>query len=159
MRALGFDMDVMYTARSAKPAVETRLRARRVSLDQLLATSDHIVVAVPLTSDTHQLIGERELAMMKPTANLVNIARGPVVDSDALYEALSTGTIRCAGLDVTDPEPLPPDHKLLTLNNCTVIPHTGSSTWRTRTAMADLAADNLIAALTGEPLPHRIPGT
>jgi lactate dehydrogenase-like 2-hydroxyacid dehydrogenase len=159
MRALGFDMDVMYTARSPKPAVETRLGARRVSLDELLTTSDHVVVAVPLTSDTRHLIGERELAMMKPTANLVNIARGPVVDTDALYEALSTGTIRCAGLDVTDPEPLPPDHKLLTLNYCTVIPHTGSSTWRTRTAMADLAADNLIAALTGEPMPHRVPGT
>jgi lactate dehydrogenase-like 2-hydroxyacid dehydrogenase len=159
MRALGFDMDVMYTARSAKPTVETGLGARRASLDELLATSDHVVVAVPLTSDTHQLIGARELAMMKPTANLVNIARGPVVDTDALYEALLTGTIRCAGLDVTDPEPLPPDHKLLTLKNCTVIPHTGSSTWRTRTAMADLAADNLIAALTGEPMPHRVPGT
>ncbi len=159
MRALGFDMDVMYTARSAKPTVETHLGARRVPLDQLLATSDHVVVAVPLTSGTHQLIGERELAMMKPTANLVNIARGPVVDTEALYEALSNGTIRCAGLDVTDPEPLPPDHKLLTLKNCTVIPHTGSSTWRTRTAMADLAADNLIAALTGEPMPHRVPGT
>jgi lactate dehydrogenase-like 2-hydroxyacid dehydrogenase len=159
MRALGFDMDVMYTARSAKPTVETRLGARRASLDELLATSDHVVVAVPLTSDTHRLIGERELAMMKTTANLVNIARGPVVDTDALYEALLTGTIRCAGLDVTDPEPLPPDHKLLTLKNCTVIPHTGSSTWRTRTAMADLAADNLIAALTGESMPHRVPGT
>jgi glyoxylate reductase len=159
MRALGFDMDVMYTARSPKPTVETHLGARRVPLDQLLATSDHVVVAVPLTSDTRHLIGERELAMMKPTANLVNIARGPVVDTDALYEALSTGTIRCAGLDVTDPEPLPPDHKLLTLNNCTVIPHTGSSTWRTRTAMADLAADNLIAALTGEAMPHRVAGT
>lgn len=159
MRALGFDMDVMYTARSAKPAVEDRLGARRVPLDELLATSDHVVVAVPLTSETHRLIGRRELAMMKPTANLVNIARGPVVDSDALYTALSDGTIRCAGLDVTDPEPLPSDHKLLTLKNCTVIPHTGSSTWRTRTAMADLAADNLIAALAGEPMPHRVSGT
>lgn len=159
MRALGFDMEVIYAARSEKPTVETRLRARRVTMDELLATSDHVVVAVPLTSETQQLIGERELSMMKVTANLVNIARGPIVDTEALYNALLNGTIRCAGLDVTDPEPLPPDHKLLTLPNCTVIPHTGSSTWRTRTAMADLAADNLIAALTGEPMPHRVPGT
>jgi len=159
VRALGFDMDVVYTARSDKPVVETRLGARRLGLDELLATSDHVVVAVPLAPDTHQLIGARELSLMKPTANLVNIARGPVVDTDALYEALSDGTIRCAGLDVTDPEPLPPDHKLLTLVNCTVVPHTGSSTWRTRIAMADLAADNLIASLTGEPMPHRVPGT
>ena len=158
-RALGFDMEVVYTARSAKPAVEGRLGARRASLDELLTMSDHIVVAVPLTPETHQLIGERELSLMKQTANLVNIARGPVVDTEALYQALSDGTIRCAGLDVTDPEPLPADHKLLTLKNCTVIPHTGSSTWRTRTAMADLAADNLIAGLTGEPMPHRVSGT
>lgn len=159
MRALGFDMDVLYTARSGKPAVETRLGARRVTLDELLASSDHVIVAVPLTPDTHHLIGERELSAMKPTASLVNIARGPIVDTEALYNALADGTIRCAGLDVTDPEPLPADHKLLTLPNCTVIPHTGSSTWRTRVAMADLAADNLVAALAGEPMPHSVPGT
>jgi glyoxylate reductase len=159
VRALGFDMDIVYTARSDKPVVERRLGARRLPLDDLLAMSDHVVVAVPLSPETNQMIGERELSLMKPTANLVNIARGPIVDSDALYTALADGTIRCAGLDVTDPEPLPPDHKLLTLANCTVVPHTGSSTWRTRTAMADLAADNLIAGLAGEPMPHRVPGT
>lgn len=158
-RAIGFNMDVVYTARSAKPSVETALGVRRLPLDELLATADHVVVAVALTADTHHLIGERELSLMKPTANLVNIARGPIVDTDALYSALAGGGIACAGLDVTDPEPLPPDHKLLTLGNCTVVPHTGSSTWRTRIAMADLAADNLIAALTGEPMPHRVAGT
>lgn len=159
MRSLGFDMDVLYSALSEKPEVDSRFGARRVCLDELLESSDHVIVAVPLTSDTDHLIGERELSMMKPTANLVNIARGPIVDTDALYDALVDGRIRCAGLDVTNPEPLPPDHKLLTLANCTVIPHTGSSTWRTRIAMADLAADNLIAALTDSPMPHRVPGT
>lgn len=158
-RALGFDMTVLYTARTAKPTVEAEIGAKQVPLDELLESADHVVIATPLSSDTHHLIAERELSIMKPTANLVNIARGPIVDTDALYAALSRGTIRCAGLDVTDPEPLPPDHKLLTLDNCTVIPHTGSSTWRTRTAMADLATDNLIAALTGEPMPHRVQGT
>jgi glyoxylate reductase len=158
-RALGFDMDVVYSSRSDKPALETRLGVRRLPLDQLLATSDHVVVAVPLTAETHHLLGRREFSLMKPTANLVNIARGPIVDTDALCDALADGTIRCAGLDVTDPEPLPPDHELLSLGNCTVVPHTGSSTWRTRIAMADLAADNLIAALAGEPIPHRVPGT
>jgi glyoxylate reductase len=158
-RALGFDMTVLYTARTAKPKAEAELGARRVELDELLSTADHVVVATALSADTYHLIGEPELSAMKPTANLVNIARGPIVDTDALYDALSGGSIRCAGLDVTDPEPLPADHELLTLRNCTVIPHTGSSTWRTRKAMADLAADNLIAALAGEPMPHRVPGT
>ncbi len=158
-RALGFDMTVLYTARTAKPTVEEEIGAKSVSLDELLENADHVVIAVPLSKNTHHLIAERELSIMKRTANLVNIARGPIVDTDALYTALSDGTIRCAGLDVTDPEPLPPDHKLLTLDNCTVVPHTGSSTWRTRTAMADLAADNLIAELIGEPMPHRVPGT
>lgn len=155
-RAIGFRMDVVYSSRSPKPEVEQRINATRLPLDQLLATSDHVVLAVPLSDATYHLIGERELAMMKATGNLVNVARGSVVDTDALVSALTGGTIRCAGLDVTDPEPLPGDHPLATLPNCLVIPHMGSSTWRARNAMANLAADNLIAGVLGNQLPHEV---
>ncbi len=155
-RAVGFSMDILYSARTAKPDVESATGAQRVSLEELLESADHVVIAVPLSSETRHLIGSEELARMKPTANLVNIARGPVVDTDALVDALRSGTIRCAGLDVTDPEPLPPDHPLVSMSNCTVIPHIGSATWRTRDAMVDLAVDNLIAGIRGEPLPSRI---
>lgn len=149
-RAAGFDMTVLYASRSAHT-----VDARRVDLDELLALADHVVVAVPLTRETHRLIGRDELARMKPTATLVNIARGPVVDSDALAAALRTGTIRAAALDVTDPEPIPPDHPLVGLPNCLIVPHIGSATRRTRDAMANLAADNLIAGLHGDPMPAR----
>ncbi|HSJ72515.1 MAG TPA: D-glycerate dehydrogenase [Acidimicrobiia bacterium] len=147
-RARGFGMDVVYTARS-----DHDVDAIRLDLDELLARSDHVVIAVPLTDDTHHLIGSDELAAMKPTANLVNIARGPIIDTDALVHALGSGVIRCAGLDVSDPEPIPPDHPLVGLANCIIVPHVGSATHRTRIAMADLAADNLIAGITGQPLP------
>ncbi len=158
-RSVGFSMPVLYVSRSDKPRVEEAIGALRVTLSELLIRSDHVVVAVPLSAETRHLIGTDELELMKPTANLVNIARGPIVDTDALVDALAAGTIRCAGLDVTDPEPLPPDHPLLQLPNCTVIPHMGSSTWGIRTAMADLAAANLVAGLTGTPMPSRVPGT
>ncbi len=147
-RARGFDMDVVYTARS-----DHDVDAVRLDLSELLARSDHVVIAVPLTDETHHLIGAEELAVMKPTANLVNIARGPIIDTDALVHALRSGVIRCAGLDVTDPEPIPPDHPLVGLANCLIVPHVGSATHRTRVAMADLAADNLIAGITGQTLP------
>ncbi|MDA2980028.1 MAG: D-glycerate dehydrogenase [Actinomycetota bacterium] len=158
-RSTGFGMDVLYSSRSRNERVELETGAVRVELAELLARSDHVVVAVPLAPETVHMIGAEELDRMKESANLVNIARGAVVDSDALFEALSKGVIRCAGLDVTDPEPLPSDHRLLTLPNCTVIPHMGSATWETRTAMADLAMANLIAGLTGQAMPHRVPGT
>ncbi|KAA3639489.1 MAG: D-glycerate dehydrogenase [Armatimonadetes bacterium] len=158
-RAVGFAMPILYASRSDKPDVEEATGAVRVSLRELLVRSDHVLVAVPLSAETRHLIGRDELELMKPTSNLVNIARGPIVDTDALVDALTAGVIRCAGLDVTDPEPLPSDHPLLDLPNCTVVPHTGSSTWETRAAMADVAADNLIAGLDGAPLPYRVPGT
>jgi len=158
-RSVGFSMPVLYASRSAKPRVEEATGALRVPLQELLIRSDHVVIAVPLSAGTRHLIGRDELGLMKPTSNLVNIARGPIVDTGALVDALASGTIRCAGLDVTDPEPLPPDHPLLKLPNCTVVPHIGSSTWETGTAMANLAAANLIAGLAGTPLPHRVPGT
>ncbi|MCZ7534097.1 MAG: D-glycerate dehydrogenase [Acidimicrobiia bacterium] len=158
-RSVGFSMPVLYASRSAKPKVEEATGALRVPLQELLTRADHVVIAVPLSAETRHLIGPDELKLMKPTSNLVNIARGPIVDTDALVDALTSGTIRCAGLDVTDPEPLPLDHPLLQLPNCTVIPHIGSSTWETSTAMANLAAANLIAGLVGAPLPNRVPGT
>jgi glyoxylate reductase len=155
-RSIGFSMDVLYTARSPKPGIEAEIGAVRCQLDELLAASDHVVLAVPLSAETHHLIGATEFGRMKPTANLVNIARGPVVDTNALVAALTGGDIRCAGLDVTDPEPLPADHPLIALPNCTIIPHMGSSTWRARDAMANLAADNLLAGIAGRPLVHAV---
>jgi len=155
-RASGFDMEILYSSRSSYEDVEQEYGAMRVPLEELLERSDHVVVCAPLTDETRGMIGREALGRMKSTANLVNIARGPLVDTDALYEALTTGQIRCAGLDVIDPEPIPADHPIVALENCTVIPHLGSATRRTRVAMADLAADNLIAGLAGQPMPARI---
>jgi len=155
-RATGFDMEILYTSRSPQLDVESEHGAVRVSFEELLERSDHVVVSTALTPETRGLLDAEAFSRMKSTATLVNIARGPIVDTDALYEALSTGQIRSAGLDVTDPEPMSADHPLLTLPNCTVIPHLGSATERTRIAMADLAADNLIAAMTDQEIPSRI---
>jgi lactate dehydrogenase-like 2-hydroxyacid dehydrogenase len=151
-RAVGFSMDIVYAARTPKLDVEEATSARFVTLDELYTVADHIVVAVDLNDSTRGLIDSDALGAMKPTANLVNVSRGAVVDTDALVEALATGSIRCAGLDVTDPEPLPSNHPLVALPNCTIVPHIGSSTWRTRVAMADLAADNLIEGIFDRPL-------
>ena len=153
LRARGFSMDIVYASRSAHPTVERETGARRMPLEELLTVADHVVVCVALDDGTRGLIGAEALARMQSTANLVNVARGPIVDTDALYEALATGTIRCAALDVTDPEPIPHDHPLVSLPNCLIVPHVGSATERTRIAMADLAADNLIAAIAGRPMP------
>lgn len=133
------------------------LKTRRVGgtpLEQLLRESDFVSLHVPLTEDTHHLIGELELELMKPTAILVNTARGPIVDTDALVKALNDGTIGGAALDVTDPEPLPADHPLLAAPNVTVVPHIGSASRATREQMAHAAVDNLLAALRGEAMPH-----
>jgi phosphoglycerate dehydrogenase-like enzyme len=108
----------------------------------------------PLTQETHHLIDATALQKMKSTAILVNLARGPVVDTDALVQALQEGWIQAAALDVTDPEPLPADHVLYTLPNCLVVPHIGSATTNTRRRMAELACDNLLAGLDGRRLPH-----
>ncbi len=123
-------------------------------LARALAAADFITLHTPLTDETNGLIGEPELRRMKPTAYLVNTARGPIVDTKALERALREGWIAGAALDVTDPEPLPADHPLLAAPNLIVIPHLGSATHRTREAMADLAVDNLLAGLAGERLPH-----
>jgi len=155
-RSLGFNMEILYSERESKDAVEQETGATRVSFEELLERSDHVVLCVALTDETRGLIDADAFKRMKPTANLVNISRGPIVDTDALYDALSTGEIRCAGLDVIDPEPIPADHPIVALENCTVIPHLGSATERTRIAMADLAEANLIDGLNGEPMPARI---
>jgi glyoxylate reductase len=125
-----------------------------IPLDELLERSDFVSLHAPLTPDTRGLIGAAELARMKPTAVLVNTARGPLVDSAALEEALRSGTIAAAALDVTDPEPLPADHPLLSAPSLVVVPHIGSASHRTREAMAGMAVDNLLAALRGDRMPH-----
>jgi len=150
-RARAFGMDVVYAGRSgADPAVEAELGARRLELDELLATADVVSLHCPLTPDTRHLIDARRLALMKPTAYLVNTARGPVVDEAALAAALRDGTIAGAGLDVFEREPQV-DPGLLELENVVLIPHLGSATIETRTAMAVLAAENALAVLAGRP--------
>ncbi len=152
-RAHGFDMNVIYFSRTRKPDLERELGLEyRDSLEGVLRESDFVSLHTPLTPDTRHLMNARTLALMKPTAILINTTRGPVVDPDALYEALKANIIWAAGLDVTDPEPLPAEHRLLTLENCVVLPHIGSASIGSRDAMAALAAENLIAGLEGRPL-------
>jgi glyoxylate reductase len=155
-RARGFDMTVLYHNRRRRQEHEAAFGARYVAFDELLAASDFVMLTVPLTDATRGLIGREALARMKPTATLVNIARGPVVDMMALYEALSSGTIYSAALDVTDPEPLARDHPLLALDNVTILPHLGSATVQTRRKMAALSVENLFRGLRGEPLLHAV---
>lgn len=154
-RAQGFDMRVIYfdpyCDASKAPYVDIGLRCE---LDQLLAEADFVSLHVPLAEDTLHMIDAERFARMKPTAVLINTSRGPVVDPDALYEALETGQIAYAALDVTEPEPLPAGHKLLSLANCLVVPHIASASFATRTRMAVMAADNLLAGLRGERLPN-----
>ncbi len=126
------------------------------SLRELLAESDFVSIHSPLNDDTRGLIATAELEAMKPTAYLINTARGPIVDQAALATALHEGWIAGAALDVTDPEPLPADDPLLDAPNLVVVPHVGSATHATREAMASSAVDNLIAGLAGEPLPNRV---
>ena len=136
-------MDVLHSSRSGG-----------IPLDEVLERSDFVSLHVPLTTETRGLIGESELERMKPTAVLVNTARGELVETDALANALRVGAIAAAGLDVTDPEPLPAGHPLLALDDAVITPHIGSASRRTRELMADMAVDNLLAALRGERMPH-----
>jgi glyoxylate reductase len=149
----GWDMKVLYhDVRRSEPA-EKDLGARHVDLDTLLRESDFVSVHTDLNEQTRGMFGTATFKKMKPTAVLINTARGPVVDQKALYEALRSGTIFAAGLDVTDPEPPAPDDPLLRLPNIIVAPHIASATVGTRDAMAEICADNLIAGLTGQKLP------
>jgi lactate dehydrogenase-like 2-hydroxyacid dehydrogenase len=153
-RALGFGLHILYTDEIARPEAEDTLGARRVALDDLLRQSDFVSLHVPLTSATRRLINVETLRQMKPGAILINAARGPVVDTAALELALREGWIAGAALDVTDPEPLPPDHPLYQRPNCLIAPHIGSATHGTRRRMAGLACENLLAGLEGRRLPN-----
>ncbi len=155
-RAHGFDMTILYHNRHRRPEMEQTLGVRYVSFDELLSASDYVVLSVPLTPQTTRLIGRAELAKMKPTASLINVARGAVVDADALAEALAQRRLHAAALDVTDPEPLPRDHPLLKLDNVIVTPHLGSATEETRQRMAEMSVENLLAGLASQPLPFRV---
>lgn len=145
----GFDMPILYTANSAKPELEEQMGAQRRELDDLLREADFVCLVVPLSAATEGLIGARELGLMKSSAILINLARGPVIDEPALIEALRQGQIRGAGLDVYTREPLEAS-PLFELPNVVTLPHIGSATHETRYAMAERAVDNLIAALGDE---------
>jgi glyoxylate reductase len=156
-RGRGFGMRILY--QDVQPATaeeEAELGVRRVELDELLRESDFVTLHVNLTDETHHLIDADALRSMKRTAVLVNTSRGPVVDTSALERALRDGEIFAAGLDVTDPEPLPASHPLVGLPNCIVVPHIASATGVTRGKMAAMAAANLLAGVRGERLPTAI---
>jgi lactate dehydrogenase-like 2-hydroxyacid dehydrogenase len=156
-RGRGFGMEILYhDVHPASAEDEEALGARRVELDELLRESDFVSLHVNLTDETHHLIDADALRAMKPTAVLVNTSRGPVVDPDALAQGLRAGEIFAAGLDVTEPEPLPADHPLVRLPNCVVLPHIASASKVTRGKMAAMAAANLLAGLRGEHLPTPI---
>jgi gluconate 2-dehydrogenase len=146
---LGFNMPILYSGNSRKTAIEQELGAQFRTLDQLLAESDFVCLVVPLSEKTKHMISTRELSLMKKSAILVNIARGPIVDEPALIKALQDGTIRGAGLDVYEKEPLS-ESPLFQLSNAVTLPHIGSATDETRQAMADRAYANLRAALLGD---------
>ncbi|XP_056154007.1 glyoxylate/hydroxypyruvate reductase B [Lampris incognitus] len=157
-RSKGFDMKVPYHSRTRRTtANEMAVGAVYCkNLDDLLKMSDFVMVAVTLTADTKGLIGCRELALMKPTAILVNISRGVVVDQDALVKALQSGTIHAVALDVTHPEPLLRDHPLLSLPNVQITPHTGTDTHRTARRMGQSVIANAVAAVNGLPIPNEV---
>ncbi|HWY87999.1 MAG TPA: D-glycerate dehydrogenase [Gemmataceae bacterium] len=155
-RARAFDMTVLYHNRQRRRAAEAALPARYVAREELLAEADYVLLALPLTPQTNGLIGTSELARMKRTAILINIARGPIVDTDALTEALTNHTIHAAALDVTFPEPLPRAHPLLRLPNVIITPHLGSATEQTRARMGEMSIENLLAGLAGRPLPFPV---
>jgi glyoxylate reductase len=157
-RAQGFGMRLRYYNRNRVAALEAETGAEYRSFEQLLQESDFVVCLVPLTEQTRHLFGAAEFAMMKSTAIFVNAARGPVVSEADLVEALRRGRPWAAGLDVFEREPVGADHPLVGLPNATLVPHLGSATVRTRTAMATLAARNLVAALTGGTVPNPVNG-
>jgi glyoxylate reductase len=148
-RAQGFAMRVLYHDAVARPDLEAQLGLERADLDTVLRQADFVSLHVPLLPETHHLIGDRELALMRPSAVLVNTSRGPVVDGAALYRALSQGRPAAAALDVTEAEPIALDDPLLTLPNLVVTPHIASGSLRTRSRMADMAVDNVLTALGG----------
>ncbi|KAG7208619.1 hypothetical protein KM043_014826 [Ampulex compressa] len=155
-RLKGFDVGrFVYTGHSRKKAGD-ELGADFVSLDELLEKSDFVIVAVPLTNETRRMFNDETFGKMKRSAVFVNVGRGMVVDTDALVRALRNKTIFAAGLDVTDPEPLPVDHELLKLPNAVVLPHLGSATVKTRNDMSSTAAQNILNGLENKPLVYEL---
>jgi glyoxylate reductase len=153
-RGRGFGMRILYCDSSRKPTEERRYDLVYVGLEQLLAESDFVSLHVPLTSETHHLVGEPELSLMKPTAVLINTARGPVVDQRGLRRFLAERRIAAAAIDVSEQEPIAPDDPLLELDNIIVTPHIASASVATRLGMAKMAVDNLLAALRGQVPPQ-----
>ncbi len=147
---LGFDMPILYNARSQHSEAEERFGARKCDLDTLLEESDFVVVILPLSDQTFHIIGKEQFAKMKSTGILISAGRGPVIDEQALIEALQNGTIYGAGLDVYEKEPMPKDSGLLKLDNVVTLPHIGSATAQTRYDMDALAVENIITALSNE---------
>lgn len=146
----GFGMPILYNARRHHPEAEERFGARYCELDRLLEEADFVCLVLPLTDETHHMIGADQFARMKSSAIFINAGRGPVVDEKALIAALKNGDIHAAGLDVFEQEPLPVDSELLSLPNVVALPHIGSATHETRYNMAACAVDNLIDALNGK---------
>ena len=151
-RSIGFDMKVIYHDVVRQDRYESQLPMEYVDMDTLLARSDFVSIHTVLNESTYHLIDARALSKMKPNAVVVNAARGPVVDPKALYEALRSGQISAAGLDVTEPEPIPVDDPLLTLDNCVIVPHIASASVSTRREMSRIAAANLLNGIAGERL-------
>lgn len=157
-RGKGFDMKILYHNRSRRSVEDEQAVGATycANMDDLLKESDFVMLAVNLTPETTHLIGNRQLSLMKPTATLVNVSRGRVVDQDALVKALQSGTIRAAALDVTYPEPLPSDHPLLGLPNILITPHVGTHTWTTTLKMVQQMVDNAVAAVKGLTAPNEV---
>ncbi|MFL5685704.1 MAG: 2-hydroxyacid dehydrogenase [Chloroflexota bacterium] len=157
-RAQGFGMEILYHDLEPLPSsVSEPLGATYLRLEELLPRADFVTLHVNLSPVTRHLINEKTLALMKPTAVLVNTSRGPVVDQVALADALRDGVIWSAALDVTDPEPIPMDDPLVGMDNCLIVPHIASASRATRGRMAEMAAANLIAGVRGQPLPTEVP--
>ncbi|XP_053099700.1 probable 2-ketogluconate reductase isoform X2 [Hemicordylus capensis] len=157
-RAKAFDMTILYHNRNRRKEEDEQAVGAVYckNIEDLLQQSDFVMLAVNLTSETHKLIGKRELELMKPTATLINISRGAVVDQDALVTALQNGIIKAAALDVTDPEPLPRDHLLLHLKNVIITPHIGTATVQALQMMTEEAVENMLAVLNNRPVPSEV---
>jgi len=155
-RAKGFSMKILYNSRTRKADLEKELGAKYVDLETLLRESDFVSIHVPLTKETYHMINEERLRLMKRTAYLINTSRGPVVDEKALYKALKEGWIAGAALDVFEQEPTPADNPLLKLENVVVAPHISSASYETRSRMAEIVAENLVAFFEGRKPPNLV---
>jgi lactate dehydrogenase-like 2-hydroxyacid dehydrogenase len=152
----GFDCKLIYFDPYPNPELAASLGITYVSFEDLLKQSDFVTTHTPLMDETYHLFNAAAFRQMKPTAIFVNTSRGPIVDHEALYDALVNGEIRAAGLDVTEPEPLPADHPLVSLTNCVVLPHIASASVATRIKMAVLAADNILCGIEGTAMPAAV---